>query len=190
MSEFYRRWHATLGRWFREYIYIPLGGSRRGTARTILNLLVVWALTGFWHGVGSGYMLWAGITFVFILMERLWLRKLLDKTRVLCHVYLVLAIIMSWVPFAAGSVGAAVTVFGRLFGAGGSFQNVGDFLPWLRDYWPFVTLGAVFMTPVPGRLWLRVRRSGWADVLLFVLFWVCVYLIATSGIDPFMYSVF
>ena len=87
VSEFYRRWHITLGTWFREYVYIPLGGNRRGVMGTLWNLAAVWLLTGLWHGMGWGYLLWAGVLFFCVANERLWLRKLLEKLPVLGHVY-------------------------------------------------------------------------------------------------------
>ena len=82
VSEFYRRWHITLGAWFREYVYIPLGGNRHGMARTLLNIAAVWLLTGLWHGVGGNYLLWAGYICFWIIMERLWLGKFLEKNRI------------------------------------------------------------------------------------------------------------
>lgn len=187
VSEFFRRWHASLGRWFREYVYIPLGGNRRGMARTILNLAVVWAMTGLWHGIGGGYLLWAGLLFLLIANERLWMRKHLEKTRVLCHIYTVLVIILTWAPFAAGSWSGTVSLVSRLFGIGPGAGSVDDFLYWGRVTAPVMAAGALFMTPVPKKLWLRVKDRKWADVLLFVLFWACVYFMATSASDPFVY---
>lgn len=186
VSDFYRRWHATLGRWFRDYIYIPLGGSRRGTARTLLNLAVVWALTGFWHGVGGGYMMWAGILFALIAAERLFLKKPLEKSRVVCHIYLILAIVLSWVPFAAGSAGEAVTVFSRLFAVGGVGMTA-DFLDCLPKYAWLLAGGVFFATPLPRKLWGKLQKTALADVFLFFLFWACLYLVATARQDPFIY---
>lgn len=189
VSEFYRRWHATLGRWFRDHIYIPLGGSRKGMARTILNLAVVWAVTGFWHGVGGGYMLWAGILLFFIVIERLCLKKYLDKSRVLCHIYLVPVIVLSWVPFAAGSVGTSFTVFARLFAVGG-IGELTDFTVWAPQYVGLLALGIFAATPIPGMIWKKIQKFRLTDVALLVLFWVCLYFIATSAQDPFIYFEF
>lgn len=187
VSEFFRRWHASLGRWFREYVYIPMGGNRRGMARTILNLAVVWAMTGVWHGIGGGYLLWAGLLFLLIANERLWMRKYLEKTHVLCHVYTVAVIVLTWGAFAAGSWGGTVSLYSRLFGIGPGAASADDFLYWGRIAAPMLAAGAFFMTPIPKTLWLRVKDKRWADVLLFGLFWVCVYFMATSASDPFVY---
>ena len=186
VSEFYRRWHATLGRWFREYVYIPLGGSRRGMGRTILNLAIVWALTGFWHGLGGNYLVWAGFIFLLIVNEKLWLGKRLERSKVMCHVYTILAILVSWLPFAIGDWGQMIAYGRRLLGIGHA-ANFSDWLILGRSYWPVLCAGFLFATPLPKKLWQKVQNSRWADAVLFLLFWVVVYTICTSGQDPFMY---
>lgn len=187
VSEFYRRWHVTLGAWFREYLYIPLGGNRKGAFRTILNLAVVWLFTGLWHGLGGNYLLWAGMIFFFIVNERLWLGKLLKKTRVICHVYTVFAILLTWVPFAVGDWNDMLVFIGRLFGCCAGQFNTSDFLIWGRDYWPVLLAGLVFATPWPKMLWGKIKDRPLADVICFVLFWVVAFFIATSAQDPFLY---
>ena len=187
VSEFYRRWHITLGAWFREYLYIPLGGNRTGTFRTILNLAVVWLFTGLWHGLGGNYLLWAGMIFFFVVNERLWLGGLLKKTRVLCHLYTVFAILLTWVPFAVGDWNDMLSFAGRLFGINPGAFNPTDYLIWGREYWPVLLAGVIFATPWPGKLWNRLKAGPIADVFCFVLFWVVVFFIATSAQDPFLY---
>ena len=187
VSEFYRRWHITLGAWFREYIYIPLGGNRKGMARTLLNIAIVWLLTGLWHGVGGNYLLWAGFLCFWILQERLWLGKILEKHRIFSHIYLVLVIFLSWIPFALGDFDQMAVFTGRLFGFGGEKVNPRDFINWLEMYWYLLGVSAFVMTPLPGKLWKRFRRTFLADVLIFLLFWAVVYFIATAAQDPFLY---
>ncbi len=187
VSEFYRRWHMTLGLWFREYVYIPLGGNRGGTLKTILNLAVVWLFTGIWHGTGGNYLLWAAFLFVLIVCERLWLGKWLRKSRVLCHVYLVFVILLSWVPFAIGDWNQMVIFLGRLFGIGAAPVNARDYLMWGQNYFGMLIAGAILATPVPEKLWKKIRHSVAADVMLVVLFWVVIYFISTAAQDPFLY---
>lgn len=187
VSEFYRRWHISLGAWFRDYVYIPLGGSRTGTWRTILNLAIVWLFTGLWHGVGGNYLLWAGFLCLLIVNERLWLGKYLKNSKVLCHVYLVTAILLSWVPFAVGDWSQMVTFVLRLFGAGGTAINSRDFMLWGQDYFLLLGLGAVLATPFPERIWNKIRHTVVADVFLVALFWVVIYFISTAAQDPFLY---
>lgn len=187
VSEFYRRWHITLGAWFREYIYIPLGGNRKGVIRTVCNLAIVWLLTGLWHGTGMGYLIWAGFLFLLIANERLWLRKLLERVKILGHIYTVFAILLSWVPFAIGDLTQMQVFLGKLFGVDANL-GVRDYLSWGRQYAGLLLVGILFATPLPRYLWEKLRKSFWADIALFLLFWAAVYYIATAAQDPFMYS--
>lgn len=187
VSEFYRRWHVTLGAWFREYLYIPLGGNRKGMLRTILNLAVVWLFTGLWHGIGGNYLLWAGILFLLIVNERLWMGKLMKKSHVIGHVYTIFAILISWIPFAIGDWNQMIVFAGRLFGMCGETLNPRDFVIWGEVYLPLLTAGSIFATPLPGKLWKKIRGTTLAEILLFALFWVSVYFIATAAQDTFLY---
>jgi alginate O-acetyltransferase complex protein AlgI len=187
VSEFYRRWHATLGTWFREYLYIPLGGNRKGTVRTIVNLAVVWLFTGLWHGVGGNYLLWAGFLFLLIVNERLWLGKILKKLPLIGHVYVVFVILLSWVPFAVGDFSQMVVFLGRLFGLGGQVLNPADYILWGRDYAPILLSGVILATPLPAKLCARLKNTLLGDILILVLFWVVVYFISTAAQDPFLY---
>ena len=187
VSEFYRRWHVTLGAWFRNYIYIPLGGNRKGTLRTLLNLAAVWLLTGLWHGVGPGYLIWAGILLFFIVNERLWLGKLLEKAGFLAHIYTVFAILFSWIPFAIGDTMQMVIFAGRLFGQLGTTLNPLDFWIWGKEYMALLGIGVLLATGLPGKLWEKIREKKIADVLVFLLFWVVVYGIATMEQSSFFY---
>lgn len=190
VSEFYRRWHITLGAWFRDYIYIPLGGNRKGMIRTIVNLAVIWLLTGLWHGIGVGYLLWAGFLLLLIINEKLWLGKLLNRTRILGHCYTVFVILLSWLPFAIGNWDQMVMYAGRLFGLLGNALNEQDFLVRGGPYWWYLAAGVILATPLPEKLWKKIRGTGWADAILFVLFWAAVYCIATAEQSPFLYFQF
>ena len=119
ITEFWRRWHMTLGTWFREYVYIPLGGNRRGKGRQILNLLVVWFLTGFWHGAAWQFILWGLFYFVFLAAEKLFLLKPLQKAPgAVRHVYALVVVLLGWVLFACEDIGAAGRMYGAMFGIG------------------------------------------------------------------------
>ncbi len=187
VAEFYRRWHMSLGAWFRAYVYFPLGGSRKGTGRTVLNLLLVWLLTGLWHGTGANYLLWAAILVFLIINEKIWLGKFMNRSRVVGHIYLVFVIVLSWVPFAVRGQTQMVMYFGRLFGFLGSALNSEDYLLWGREYIPYLLAGLALATPLPEKLWKRIRGSALSDCILFVLFWAAIYCIATAEQSPFMY---
>lgn len=187
VSEFYRRWHMTLGLWFRKYIYIPLGGNRKGTIRTVLNLCAVWLLTGLWHGVDGNYLLWAGILCLLIINERLWFGKLLNRIGFLRHIYTVFVILLSWVPFAINNSSQMLIFAGRLFGQLGAALNRMDFWIWGKSYIVLLVAGILLATPFPEMLWNKVRKKAVADVFLFVIFWIVIYCVATSDQSPFLY---
>jgi alginate O-acetyltransferase complex protein AlgI len=188
VSAFYRRWHITLGAWFREYLYTPLGGNRRGLLMTLLNLALVWLFTGLWHGVGGNYLLWAGFLWLCVVMEKLFLNRILKKLGFIRHIYLVFVILLSWVPFAIGDWNQMCLFLSKLFG-GGNTLNPRDILG-LKDYIPMLAAGVVLATPVPEKFWKWIRDSalGWA--ILFVLFWFCIFRISTAAQDPFLYFKF
>ena len=190
VSEFWRRWHITLGRWFKTYVYIPLGGSRRGLGRMLLSLLAVWMLTGIWHGAGWNFVLWGLLMFLLIVGERLLYGEALEKLPVLGHVYLPLVISLSWVFFFTDTPGDAAAYFLRLFGGGGAASNGRDWLAVLRPCWAYLALGIIGSTPLPSRLWRKISGSGTAWTMLFGLFWLCVYFMATATGDPFLYFSF
>ena len=190
VSEFWRRWHITLGRWFRTYVYIPLGGSRSGTARMLLSTVTVWLLTGIWHGAGWNYVLWGLMMCALILGERLLYGEALRALPVLGHLYVPLMISLSWVFFITAEPSAAFSYFARLFGAGGPAADPRDFLGVLRRCWPYLAAALVGSTPLPSRLWAKISGRGVAWLLLFALFWLCVYFMATAAGDPFLYFSF
>lgn len=179
VSDFYRRWHMTLTGWFRRYVYIPLGGNRKGKARTAVNILVVWSLTGLWHGVGGNYLLWGLSLGGVMVAEKLWLGKHLAQMRIAPHIYTVAVILLSWVPFAIGDAGHIYLFLERLFAREGV-----ELAYWM---FPLVLTGGVFATPLPEWLFHRYREKLWFDCILFVLFWVCIFFVSTDGQDPFMY---
>ena len=192
ITEFWRRWHISLSSWFRDYVYIPLGGSREGKARTYLNLLAVWVLTGLWHGSTLNFLLWGLFLFVLIALERAGWDRVLDKSRVLSRVYMVLMIPLSWLLFAIPSVGRIGVYLGRLFPivSRGVAVNAGDWLQYGKQYWWLLVLGIVFSTPGPEKLWNRIRSSWLGTVILAVLFWACVYCMSVATNDPFLYFSF
>ncbi len=124
VTEFWRRWHISLGSFFRDYVYIPLGGNRKGKIRTYLNLFIVWFLTGLWHGASWNFVLWGLYFFVFILFEKLFISKLLAKDRIISHLYLVIIVYFGWILFRFEGTSDIFTVLRGMFGANGnSFTN-------------------------------------------------------------------
>ena len=115
MTEFFRRWHISLGEWFKKYVYIPLGGNRKSMSRTIINLFIVWILTGLWHGTNYNFVLWGITIFIIIIIEKLWLKKKFDKHPILGHMYMIILIPLTWTIFAITNLSDLGTMFGKLF---------------------------------------------------------------------------
>ena len=189
VTEFWRRWHISLSTWFREYVYIPLGGNRRGRGRQLLNLLIVWLLTGLWHGASWNFVFW-GLYYALLLI----LEKLLDGCfpgrlpRPLQHLLLLLAVSLGWMLFYFESTPALFAFLARLFTPAPS--GVGA-VHLLLAYLPLLCLAVLAATPLPGRLarrvlarsalrWLRVA----APALLMLL---CLAALATQSYNPFIY---
>ena len=190
-AEFWRRWHMSLGTWFRDYVYIPLGGSKKGEGRTYLNLLVVWLFTGLWHGSTLNFLLWGLFLFALISLERLGWGKVLRRSQVISRLYMLLVIPLSWMLFAIPSLKDIGSYIGRLFAfSGGTAVHARDFLVYGRQYAVVLVIGLLVSTPLPEKLWRRIRTSPLGTVLLLVLFWVCVYCMAVATNDPFMYFSF
>ena len=192
VSEFYRRWHITLGTWFRDYLYIPLGGSRRGKARTALALTVVWVFTGLWHGASWNFVLWGVMLLAFILLEKFCIGSFLREHRLLSHLYLLFVIPQTWVVFRITKLSDIGAYFSRLFPFFGTHSAVSaqDALKLLSSCWWLLLLSVLFCLPQPRRFYEKRRGTLLIDLPLFVLFWVCVYFIATSSGNAFLYSRF
>ena len=193
VSEFYRRWHATLGAWFKDYIYIPMGGSRYGDARTVLNLLTVWLITGFWHGVTLNFILWGLIIFVIILCERYILPRL-PKTvhSVIGRINVLVLIPLSWVVFAISDRLMLRDYFGRLFpffGIGISV-NEGDFIKNIQIYAVVLVAGLILLIPGLYAYFEKHRKHPVFTVVLLALLWACVYSLSNAAGNPFMYFKF
>lgn len=191
MTEFWRRWHMTLGAWFRNYVYIPLGGNRRGTGRLAFNMLVVWLLTGLWHGASWNFVLWGLVLFLLILLEKLFFKRILDNSRVIARIYMLLAIPLTWTLFAISNLRDAGIYFGRMFGIiPGINVNAGDFMKYLGQYkWLFI-VGLFFCFPYGKRLFEKFQNSILCTAFLFLVFWYSVYLLANGINNPFLYFKF
>ena len=193
ISEFYRRWHVTLGKWFREYVYIPLGGSRCSKRRLILNLALVWLLTGIWHGNGINYLIWGGVIGGIIILEKTVYGKYLRKTPVLGNLYVLLLIPLTWVVFAVTDLHQLGVYFGRLFpliGGAGIAVNEQDIIKYLRDYSLYFIAGISLCIPAMPRFWKKHRNHPLVLFLLALIFWMSVYYQSNSAGNPFMYLKF
>ena len=192
IADFYRRWHATLGSWFRDYVYIPLGGSRKGKLRTILNLIIVWMLTGLWHGITPNFLLWGGILALLIIWEKFAVGRLIDAFPIIGHLHVWFFIPLTWVIFAIPDLGGIRDYFTRLFPIywSGINVNTGDFMKKFVIYWPYLLFSLLLCTPHWYRLIVKNRRRMPVIVLMVVVFWISVYRIVIAQSNPFMYFSF
>ena len=192
VRDFYRRWHMTLGQWFCRYVYIPLGGSRQGELRTILNLLVVWMLTAFWHGASWNFFCWGGLLWICIVLERqLGRLKFVHKMKVLPHIYLWLVIPMSWMCFAITDLSQLQIYLDKMLwlvpGISGTYE---DALKALGTYGGLLAVSGLACTPAVEKLYRKGQDKLIVKVLLAVVFWYCVWRLILEGNNPFMYFSF
>lgn len=203
ITEFWRRWHISLGTFFRDYVYIPLGGSRRGFWRGIFNAFVVWALTGLWHGASWNFLLWGLWFFVFLMLERLVLRRVLDKVPVLSNLYVLAVVFLGWALFCYSDLDLVWIMIRSLFGANGN--GFTDWFLELELQGSMYLLAASALACTPLIKWsctrlgeLAHRHRGWGmcwDVLYYAILPVLLLLLATAGLvgdsyNPFIYFQF
>lgn len=190
VSEFWRRWHISLGAWFRDYVYIPLGGSREGTAKTIRNLLIVWALTGIWHGANWTFVVWGMYYGLLLVLEKFVFRKLLDKLPGLFrHLLTLLLVLVGWVFFFSDSIGGAFQYLGRMFGAGAFWDS--NFKYYFSSCWVVLLVGLFACLPVGAHIGSRVYRSkSKLPMVLSVLFFLAVLLLSVASMMNDTYSSF
>lgn len=187
VSEFWRRWHITLGQWFRDYIYIPLGGSRNGTPALVRNLFIVWLITGMWHGATLNFLLWGMMMFILIAAEKLFYGDFLKKHKAFSHIYLLIVIPISWMLFANTEFHTLAAYFGKMFSFTGGMVGITDII---GSFWISLLLGIIFCTPIPSRLFSKVSRSLPGTLVYAALLAASIYMIVMSGSGAFMYFSF
>ena len=195
ITEFWRRWHMSLGTWFRDYLYIPLGGSRCSRIRHIFNILVVWMATGFWHGAAWNFVFWGLFYAVLLMAEKFFLLPALKKGRVLPHVYVLLAVTLGFVLFDAASLKDALHQLGTLFGAGTASGLGTEALYMLRSYGVVLALAVLGATPLPAMLWKKAQEAKSLAPVLTVaeplgtlaLLALCTAFLVDGSFNPFLY---
>ena len=198
-SEFWRRWHISLGSWFRDYVYFPLGGSRRGNVRTYINLFIVWFLTGFWHGASWTFIAWGLYFGLLIGMEKSYLGKLLNKVpRFVRHIYLLLVVMIGWVFFRADSFSYSIEFIKNMFFMGTNVIFDGVAASYINDYWFVLVLSMIFCMPIVD--WFRrkievandkILESNISYVLNSVVYTgillIVIFKLVNSTYNPFLY---
>lgn len=203
VTEFWRRWHMSLSTFFRDYVYIPLGGSRCSRGRMVLNTFVVWALTGLWHGASWNFVLWGLWFFAFLILERFFLKKWLDRVPVVSNLYLLLVVCLGWVIFRFSDLSLGLTLVRSLFGCNGN--PLTSFSAQIELESNLYLLAAAIVTCTPLAQWLRRRLECWAhghgalgrvwDVGFYGILPVILLLLSTACLvgnsyNPFIYFQF
>ena len=195
ITEFWRRWHISLGTWFRDYLYIPLGGNRVGKFRWFFNIFVVWFATGIWHGAAWNFVLWGLIYAVLLVNEKLWLLKPLKNSRILNHVYTMFFVVIGFVLFDAESVGAAFSALGAMFGFAGLPAVSPEAVYTLKSYAVVLIVAVIGATPLMKKLFERIGKSKAGSAVLTVaeplgivlLLTVCTAYLVDGSFNPFLY---
>ena len=197
VTEFWRRWHISLGTWFREYVYIPLGGNRCSRIRQIRNIMAVWMLTGLWHGASWNFVVWGIYYGCLLLIEKMFLKKLIDNApAIISHVYCMLAVIIGWVLFASRDIESAAAYLGVMSGASGNVLVDNAFIYYLKSNAVMLVISLLFSTGIFREIFepeeisdkIRTRVSHSAAVILhaFILFMSTAYLV-TETYNLFLY---
>ena len=187
-TEFWRRWHMSLGSWFRDYVYIPMGGSRVKKFRMFFNIFTVWMLTGFWHGAAWNFIIWGLYFAILLVVEKVFLLKYLNRSKVLSRVYLLFAVVISFVIFNATNMGEAFSYIGGMFGAGGAPLVSAEALYYLRSYAVVFLVAIIGATPIPKLVAGKIKVTQYVEpvFLLVLLVLVTAYLVDGS-FNPFLY---
>lgn len=195
ITEFWRRWHMSLGSWFRDYVYIPLGGNRVSALRHLLNILVVWMLTGFWHGAAWNFVIW-GLYFAgLLILEKIWLLKSLEGKPVIGHLYVTAAVTVSFVIFDASDLQQAFSYLKAMFGGSGYPLLSSEFLYYFRSYLVVFVIALFGATPLPAKLRGRIRQTAAGEhvlsiaepLALIALLLICTAFLVDGSYNPFLY---
>ncbi len=195
VTEFWRRWHISLGSWFRDYLYIPLGGNRVPRWRWYLNILIVWMATGLWHGAAWNFVLWGLLFAVLLVLEKQWLLKLLEKAGAVRHIYVMLVVMLSFVLFDGASITDAGHTIAAMFGGGGYPLISTEAVYYLKSYGVLLIIGAIGATPAPANALRAMEKrpigKGILDaaepVFLMLLLIVCTAYLVDGSFNPFLY---
>ncbi len=195
ITEFWRRWHMSLGTWFRDYVYIPLGGNRVSKLRWFFNIFVVWGLTGFWHGAEWNFIAWGLMFGILLVIEKVWLLKHLQKSKVWNHFYVMFFILISFVIFNSNNMTEALSYVGGMFGIGTTGLANAEAFYYLRSYGPMMLIAAIGSTPLVVNVATKLsagEKTGKVVNIIEPIFLAAVLILCTAflvdgSFNPFLY---
>lgn len=195
ITEFWRRWHISLGSWFRDYVYIPLGGNRVSKSRWIFNIIAVWFLTGFWHGAAWNFIVWGLYFVIFLMLEKFFLGKYLKKAKVWNHIYVLFFVMISFIIFDAVTLKEAWKNIAGLFGVGTQKLISAESIYYLKNYLLTLVIAMVAATPLPGKLYKKMQNTSFgkkvvwiAEPVVMAAFLIMITAFLVDGsFNPFLY---
>lgn len=193
VSEFWRRWHISLGSWFKDYVYIPLGGSRNGSVKLYRNLAIVWLITGVWHGASWNFILWGVYFGVFIILERAFLQNILNKLpNVIQHIYLMIIVIFGWVLFSQEDIASTIEYIKVMLGLG-NYKIINDYTVfYIKEYWIIICIAIVSSIPILQQiknLDIKIRKiiDLTRPIVIILSFTLVTIYLLNSTFNPFIY---
>lgn len=194
-AEFWRRWHISLGSWFRDYVYIPMGGNKVSKPRWFFNILTVWFLTGFWHGAAWTFIVWGLFFAALLTLEKLCLNKILKKSKLVSHIYVIIAVLVSFVIFNAASLGEAGEYIGAMFGAGKVPAVSQEFFYYFKSYALTLAIAIVGATPIVKQAVLKIKENKTGNLVVSIaqpiavaaLLVVMTAYLVDGSFNPFLY---
>ena len=191
ITDFWRRWHISLSSFFRDYVYFPLGGNRTSKVKWLRNILIVWMLTGFWHGAAWNFILWGLFFAIVLLIEKLTFGKWIENKKVINHIYVIFVVILSFTIFNANSFSEVLISFKNMFG----FNNLpfinNEFIYYFKSYLILLVLGIIFSTPIVNRLYEKLKKytifNYLSILIIFILLIIVTAYLVNSSFNPFLY---
>lgn len=194
VTDFWRRWHISLGSWFRDYVYIPLGGNRVSKSRWLFNILVVWFLTGFWHGASWNFIIWGLYFALFLIIEKLFFKKYLENFKFISHIYLLLVVIIGFVIFNAPNMSEALTYIASMFNLTDTPMISNEFIYYFKSYALVIIMAIFFATPLAKQLYNKLLNSKFeslvriiAIVIMIILLLMTTAYLVDGSFNPFLY---
>lgn len=186
ITDFWRRWHITLSTWFRDYVYIPLGGNRCSKSKNIRNILIVWLLTGIWHGASWNFIIWGLYFGVILIIEKVFLLKKLEKApKTLRHIYALFLIMIGWLIFSVEDLETMNIYFKKMFMNGKIIDN--EFIFYLKNYFVYILFGIIFSMPILRKNKMSETIKVVGTILYIILFIITLAFIISDSYNPFLY---
>ena len=195
ITEFWRRWHISLGSWFRDYVYIPLGGNRVSKIKGFRNIFVVWMLTGFWHGAEWNFIVWGLYFAVLLIIEKLWLKKYIENSKLFSHIYVMFLIVISFVIFNASDMSQAFSDIAGMFGAGALPFYSDEWLYYLKSFAVVIVIAIIGSTELPVKAMAALKKNSkiekcinvFEPVALVALIVLITAYLVDGSFNPFLY---